>query len=194
MYPAVEKVVKPIVDRSINVVTNTLSGTREAVVSGANFLERTERPVKILTNASLRLNKITHHSIASLVRVEGHMIEGTLAATARRLEKAANANSFRQLVSDQMALMPKTRDRLAKDARKTLDVFVETRDDLREMISDTVAEFGEAGKDVATRARSAARKTTKTAKRTTKKATAKARKSGAQAKKAVRKTVAKATK
>lgn len=194
MYPAVEKVVKPIIDRSINVVSDTLSGTRDAVVSGAHFLERSERPVKILTNAGLRLNKITHHSIASLVRVEGHMIEGTLHATARRLEKAANANSFRQLVSDQMALMPKTRDRLTRDARKALDVLVETRDDLRDMISDTVAEFGDLRDDVTERAKTAARKTKQTAKRTTKKATAKARKTGAQAKKTVRKTAAKVTK
>ena len=194
MYPAVEKMVKPIVDRSKIVVTNTLSGTREAVVSGAHLLERGEKPVQILTHAGLRLNKISHKGIASLVNVQAHMIEGTLRSTAKRMEKAANANSFRQLVNDQVALIPNTRKRLAGDARKTLDVFVDTRDELREMISETVAEFSKARGGAASRARRTTKKTAKSARATTKKAASKVRKTTASAKKTAKKTTAKVTK
>lgn len=193
MNNAVQNLVKPIVDASMNIVNNTVEATRQAAVNSAKLVAKSKAPVQIMTESSLKLNAISHKSMARLLSVQSHAVEGTLLATAKRLETAANANSVNELVNDQMALIPKTRDRLAGDARNTLDVLVDTRDELRELVTATVADFGRGTPTVAAKTRRTAKKKATTAKRTAKKATGKARKTATRAKTSAKKTAKKVT-
>ena len=187
MNTAVENIVKPIIDKSIMTVSNTVSGTRNAAVASANFIARGKKPVKILTASGLKLNTITHQSIARFISTQSDMVEGTLLATADRLETAANAHSVRELVQGQVAMLPATRDRLSKDARKTFELLVEARDDLGELVSDTVVKLRKSGDDVTTKAK----RTVSKARKTAKKAPAKARAAATKKARATRKKVSK---
>lgn len=190
MTTPVEKWVKPVVDMTTNAATNALAATRQAAVTGAKLIAEAKQPIHVVTDSSLKLNKITHKSIARLVNVQSHAIEGTVLAAAKRLETAANAHSVNELVNDQVALMPVTRERIVHDVREALDVLGDTRDELRALVNDTVAEFGRSPRATTAKPRkrtvrktaTAQRSTKKTAKKTAKKArktTAKARKKAA---------------
>ncbi len=205
MNNPVQKFVRPLVDSSVRALTDTLSSSRDLAVGGAQLVARGRKPLHLMTESGLRLNTISHKSIARLMNVQAEMVEGTLVATAKRLETAANANSVRELVSDQVALLPATRDRLTGDARKALDVLSDTGEDLRELVTETFADLQDNGEDaveeVVATARRTTRKASNTAKRAKKKATtaakratAKTRKTAANAKKKVARKTRKVTK
>ena len=157
-----------------------LERVRDALDNSANWVESGKSPVKALTDKTLKLNRITHNSAARLVRVQAKFVEGTVLATAQRLQAAARADSVRHLISGQIELMPATRDRIVTDARKTIDVLSDTRDDLTTLVRETldelrsdstVAEATETVEKAASTVRKTARKTTtrKTARKGTRK-------------------------
>lgn len=192
MNTAVEKWVKPVVDKTVEAANNAVTVTRQAAHASARLMASAKQPLQVVTDSSLKLNKISHQSIARLVNVQSHAIEGTVLAAAKRLETAANAHSVNELVNDQMAMVPASRERLVKDARQALDVLSDTRDELRALVNDTVADFGRGERTSAAKARTATRRTaTKakrkaaTAKRTVKKAAKKTRKTATKARKKV---------
>ncbi|MFK7887073.1 MAG: phasin family protein [Gammaproteobacteria bacterium] len=209
MSNPVQKFVRPLVDSSVRALTDTLSSSRDFAVGGAQLVARGRKPLHLMTESGLRLNTISHKSIARLMNVQAEMLEGTLVATAKRLETAANANSVRELVNDQVALLPATRERLSGDARKALDVISNTGGDLRELVTETFADLQNNGEsaveeavETATRtARRTKKKASDTVRRTKKKATtaakratAKTRKTAASAKKKVARKTRKVTK
>ncbi len=176
-----------IKDRTAPFVDNAADRTRNATVMLADAVDRTHRPVDLAVKTSHKLNEITHKSVARLVKQQARMIEGTVDAASKRLHVAADAHNLRDLVSDQMAMFPATRDRFVKDARGTLAVFTDTREELTDLIRSVMEEArketGEVEKTVRTakrtvtrKARTAKKKATKATTKVTKKAKATPRK------------------
>jgi hypothetical protein len=198
MNNPVQQFVRPLVDSSVRAVTNTLGGSRDLAVSGAHWFAKGRRPVHLVTESSLRLNTITHKSVARLLNVQAEMVEGTLVAMAKRLETAANAHSIRELLNDQVALLPAMRERFTGDARKALNVMTDTGEDIRKLVTQTVTDLRSEGKTtVKTAASKAKKKTRRVSKKvgsTTKRAAAKTRKSANRAGKAVTKKTRKIAK
>ncbi|MEL7447698.1 MAG: phasin family protein [Pseudomonadota bacterium] len=165
-----------IKDRTAPFVDTAADRTRNATVMLADAVARTHRPVDLAVKTSLKLNEITHKSLASLVKQQASMIEGTVDAASKRLHVAADADNLRDLVNDQLAMFPATRDRLAKDARNTVAVFTETREELTDLVRSVMEqarkETGEVEKTVRTAKRTVTRKA-RTAKKTAAKTRAK---------------------
>ncbi|MFK8016166.1 MAG: phasin family protein [Gammaproteobacteria bacterium] len=186
MNNPMQEFVRPLVDTSVRMVTNTLSGSRDLAVNGAQLVAKGRKPLHLVTESGLRLNTISHKSVARLMNVQAEMIEGTLVGTAKRLETAANANSVRELVNEQVALIPATRERLADDARKMLTVITDTGEDIKELVTGTVEDLSDSGENVVEAAakttRRATKKATKKASNVAKRATAKTRKTASKAK------------
>ena len=189
MSNPVQNLVRPLVDTSVRALTDSLSGSRDLAVNGAQWVSRGRKPLHLITESGLRLNTISHKSIARLVNVQAEMLEGTLEAVAKRLETAANANSVRELFNEQVALLPATRDRLTGDVRKALDVLSGTGDDLRGLFTETVRDFQNDGESVVEEAvetaTRAAKRTKRKASKAAKRTTARARKTATSARKKV---------
>lgn len=176
-----------IKDRTAPFVDNATDRTRNATVKLADVVARTNRPVDIAMETSLRLNKITHNSVARLVKQQARMIEGTVDATAKRLHVAADATNLRDLVNDQVAMLPATRDRLANDARKAVAVFTETREELAELIRDVMAQAREGRTEIEKTVRTAKKTATRKARTVRKSASKTANKVAKKAKTSARK-------
>ncbi|MEM7082368.1 MAG: phasin family protein [Pseudomonadota bacterium] len=183
MNPIVENIVQPVVDRSLNLAALGIKNSRRLASTGSNLIGASTSTVAFASDKVLKLNKITHKSVAKLVSEQADMLEGTLTAAAKRLDVAANAESLQDLWADQIDLMPKSRQRLTRDAKKVLNVLVDTREDLSGLVSETVTEFGNRGETVAKKATKAKAKVVK-----------KARKKTATVKKAAKKTATRARK
>lgn len=132
MNPTIENIVTKVVAGPIAWSRNAMRGGRAVAGVAASALLSSREPTRRVAKAGLKLNKITHSSIADMVKLQAEIVEGTVEAGAKRLELIADADSLRTLVKDQVALMPETRDRVAGDARKTVKLFAETRDELVE--------------------------------------------------------------
>ncbi len=183
MNPVIEKIVQPVVNGSLNLASVGVKNGRRLASNGSEMIGASTSTVAFASDKVLKLNKITHKTMAKLVSEQANMLEGTLHAAAKRLDVAANAESIQDLWADQIELMPKSRQRLSRDAKKMVNVLVDTREELSELVSDAVTDFSKRGQSVAKRATKAktkvvkkARKKTATAKKTAKKTVTRARK------------------
>ncbi|MBT8143624.1 MAG: phasin family protein [Gammaproteobacteria bacterium] len=144
---------------------------RDALDTSAEWVDGGKQPIKVLTEKTLKLNRITHNSAARLVRIQSEFVEGSVGGAAQRLQALASARDIRHMVDGQVQLMPATRERVVADARKTLDVIGDTRDDLTALIRETLAELrgsdpiSEAADGIAEGAEKVAKKARKTARK-----------------------------
>jgi hypothetical protein len=118
-----------------------LSTIREATIDTAELIKSGKSPVRKFADTGLKLNRITSRSVDKLVRNQVTLVEGTLDDGARRLKMAARANSVRDLVGDQIASLPASRDRTVGSARKTIDIIKLTGTDLRGVVTEVIGEI-----------------------------------------------------
>lgn len=125
---------------------NTLQRVRSALDGGADWVATGKRPLAVLTEKTLKLNRISHNSAARLVRAQARFLEGTVEGTAQRLHAAAGASDMRELVDAQLRLNPATRERVATDVRTTFEILGDTRDDVASLIRETIDDLRVRGK------------------------------------------------
>lgn len=125
-----------------NTTTTKISQrVRQGLDTGAEWVADRKEPLDVVTEKTLKLNGISHESAARLVRQQALFIEGTVDGAARRLKTAAEADSLRNLVDGQIRLMPETRDRIVDDVRKTFAILSDTREDLGQLIRETLSDL-----------------------------------------------------
>ncbi len=182
MTPEINSQIAELFERYQPLSETAVDRVRTAAVMSADFIAAAKKPIDAVTETTLRLNKISHESLAKLVKAQSDMVEAAVDAASRHLSTAADAQSWKELVDAQMSLVPSERDRIVKDARRTLEVFADAREDVKDVFQIGPDRVTKAAK----RARTTAGKTATTAR---KKATATKRR----AKKVVRKTTARKT-
>ena len=152
-----------------------LKSIRQATVNTAEFIASGKGPIRKIADTGVKLNRISHKGVEKLVKNQASLLETTLDDGAARLKLAARADSFRALVGDQIASLPASRDRAVGTARKSIDIVVDTGNEIGGIVRGAIVDL---------------RPTQPTAKRVTKKATA-TRKKVAKKATATRKRVAK---
>ena len=112
-------------------INNTTKLAKENVERAANLVEAGTTPVNYLVNTALRLSDIANRNVNRMLEQQRDMAIGTVEAGANRLKVAASATDVRDFLKDQVELMPATRDRVRDDLRKTWEIMLDARDDLR---------------------------------------------------------------
>ena len=118
-----------------------LSTIREATIDTAELIRSGKSPIRKFADTCLKLNRITSKSVDKLVRNQVHFVEGTLDDGARRLKMAARAHNVRDLVGDQIATLPATRERTLGSARKTIDIIKLTGTDFRGVVTEVIGDI-----------------------------------------------------
>ena len=118
-----------------------LSTIREATIDTAELIRSGKSPIRKFADTGLKLNRITSKSVDKLVRNQVHFVEGTLDDGARRLKMAARAHNVRDLVGDQIATLPATRERTLGSARKTIDIIKLTGTDFRRGATEVIGDI-----------------------------------------------------
>jgi len=176
MNPVIEKVVQPLVNRSLNLATVGLKNSRRFAKTGASALANSTKTVSKVSDKALKLNKISHKTIAGLLNEQAQMVEGTLDATAKRLVVASKADSVQELWADQVELMPKSRARLSNDMKNMFGIVTETGEELTDLFATTLAEFRSDSKKTAKKATKKTASVAKKARKKTASVTKKAKK------------------
>lgn len=128
-----------------------LSTIREATIDTAELIRSGKSPIRKFADTGLKLNRITSKSVDKLVRNQVHFVEGTLDDGARRLKMAARAHNVRDLVGDQIATLPATRERTLGSARKTIDIIKLTGTDFRGVVTEVIGDIRSSAPVVAVR-------------------------------------------
>ncbi len=197
MNPTVENIVSKVAAGPLAWGQLAIDSSRTAAGMASNVMINAQRPTRRLLKAGLKINSVTHNGIADLMKHQARMLEGTMSAGAQRLDLVAEADNLRNLIKDQVALLPQTRDRLLGDARAALEILNEAREDLMEVISDGAEDVAEDIEDavapVVRKTRARASSAAKTAKKRATKTAATAKKRVNKKATAANKTVRKAS-
>ncbi len=174
-------------DRYEPMTDDAADRVRAFVTMAADFVARSRKPLDTVTATTLKLNKISHDSIAALLKIQSSMLENTVDATTRHLNSAADAKSWQDFVDAQAALLPAERERFVRDVRAALEIFSEARDDVKDAF-DTKPTV----EKVVRQTRKTTRKTTAAARKTAKRGTRTAKRGASTAKRTAKKTASKA--
>ena len=149
-----------------------IKSLRQATMNTAEFIASGKTPIRTLADTGVKLNRASHKGVEKLVRNQASLFVTTLDDGAARLKLVARATNFRTLVSDQIASLPASRDRAIGNARKSIDIVVDTGSELRGIVRGAIVELRPTTKPTVKRV---AKKTAKKATATRKKAVRKAR-------------------
>ncbi len=191
MIAKIEKIAENLKLESRRIRHDAVARVRAFVLETAGAVARVKEPVRYFGSTGLKINDISHKSMAKLLKAQLTGLEDLVEGGAQRLQLAANANSFEDLVKGQIDAIPATRSRAMAHARRTLEIVRDTGDELTGVVKGTMAGAPKAAKKVTARRKPATRKKAATRKPVAKTA---ARKAPARKKAPVRKTAASAKK
>ena len=146
-------------------ISNTTKYTKDGVERAASLVESGITPVNYVVNTAIRLSDIANQSANRFLEHQRNMAIGTVEASAHRLKIAASASGVRELLKDQVELIPATRDRIRADLNKAWGIALETRDELRTLFSDGAKGLNQTTKTTSKPTSKAATGTKKTVKK-----------------------------
>lgn len=130
--------------RDVRVEYGTLAGRaikriRAATLDTADMIDGSRKPVRKITEAGLRINRISSKGVEKLVKQQATFVDSAIEGGAHRLELAARADSFRALIGDQISMLPNARHWAVLNARKTIEIVKVTGDEIGGVLRTTVA-------------------------------------------------------
>lgn len=94
-------------------------------------------PVELLTEASLKLNTLSHQYLSRLLARQGTMVKGTLEEGEKRLQRLARATSLQQAIAAQAADLGEIPTRIADNVRETWEIVAEAGREVAALASAT---------------------------------------------------------
>ena len=172
MIDKIEKIAENLKLESQRIRHDAVARVRAFVLETAGAVARAKEPVRHFGSTGLKINDISHKSMAKLLKTQLTGLEDLVEGGAQRLQIAANASSFEDLVKGQIDAIPATRSRAIAHARRTLEIVRDTGDELSGVVKGTMAGAPKAAGKATTRRKPAARKKAATRKPATRKARA----------------------
>ena len=174
-----------------NFQKEAIKQTREVADASVDAVLNGKKVVRKAEKATLKLNSIAYGTVEKLIGKRFDVMEKNLEATAKRIKATMKAKDLKTLVKAHADLNEKTIARLTKDVNDTINIVVDTKDNVVELFNNVyntkpakkVAKkiskkatktAAKAKKTVKAKAKPAKKAVTKTAKKVSKKVTKKA--------------------
>jgi hypothetical protein len=146
---------------------------RDVAMTSAERIKAFKEPVRAMAHSTARIVTVSQNAVQGLIELQTEVVTSALTAAAMRLEHAARADSVVDLVRDQAELLRATRERIAGEATRAVEIFRVAGRDARKVGSQLYTKVlekaeVESSKGKATRARKGKRAVRKTAARTRK--------------------------
>lgn len=130
-----------IADRARGQYQNFIHGARSQTEQVAGRVREGKKPVQTLSRLGVELTSISHRATTDIVKSQARMVENQMDALAGRLHNAAQADSIRGLVRDQIRLIPASAAQFVEDTRSTFTVVRQAGGEVRDLVAGTVAEI-----------------------------------------------------
>jgi len=98
-------------------------------------------PVEVLTDATLKLNRLSHDHIARLLTRQSALLKRTLTDGERRLQRLARSESLQQALAGQTEELNEIPQRVARNARETWDIVADAGRSVSQLATATYAEL-----------------------------------------------------
>ena len=96
---------------------------REVSEVSANGIRSLKAPVRAVAHSGIRLATVSQRTLQNLIELETEALTSALTDAAVRLDRAAKAEGVVDLVRDQVALLPATRERVTDEAIRAVAIL-----------------------------------------------------------------------
>jgi phasin family protein len=152
---------------------------RGAAAKSAKRIRALQEPVRVVTHSGVKLTNVSHEAVLSLMALQLDVVTSALSDAAAQLERVAQSDNVRDLVSGQAGELRAVRERVVSDVNRAVAIVRKAGRGVRSVATETyskVARPAQAAKAKAKRnVKRAGRKTSVKAKAPAKKAVRRAR-------------------
>src|SRR5512137_2623326 len=146
---------------------------RGAAARSAKRIKALQEPVRVLTHSGVKLTNVSHEAVLDLMALQLEVVTRALSDAAAQLERVAQSDNVRDLVSGQAEELRAVRERVVSDVGRAVSIVRDAGRGARKVATETYTKV----------ARPAKARTTRTVKRAVRKPKVKAK---ARTKKTVR--------
>ena len=143
---------------------------RGAAAKSAKGIRALQDPVRVVTHSGVRLTNVSHEAILGLMALQLEVVTSALSDAAAQLERVAQSENVKDLVSGQAGELRAVRERVVSDVNRAVSIVRNAGRGARKVATETYAKVARPAKAKTTRSRKVKR-----TKRTTKARKAKAR-------------------
>lgn len=171
MNTKIENTISRISEEARGRFARLLTNARRQTKAAADTVAKGKQPLNAVSKLGLQLTAHSHKTADKVLKQQAKLVENQINAFATRLNAAASATDFRNLLATQIRLIPTNASQLVSDTRETFTILASAGQELGSLVKSTVTGFRAAAKPAArkTAGKAAKKKTSKVSK---KKATA----------------------
>ena len=118
---------------------------RKVLIGSAERFKALKSPVRKVAHSGVKFTTVSQNALQSLIELQVDVVTSALTAAAMRCERAAEAETFVDLMVGQTEMLGATRDRVVDEATRAVKIFKVAGRDLRkvgmhlyEMVSEPV--------------------------------------------------------
>ncbi len=125
-------------------VARAAQAARASADLAADRVAAANSPLEVLTEATLKLNRLSHDHVARLLTRQATLLRDTLTEGEKRLQRLATAKSLQQAVAGQAEDLNDLGPRIARNARETWAIVADAGRGVSQLAVSTYAELAQA--------------------------------------------------
>ncbi len=147
---------------------------RGAAAASAKRVRALQEPVRVVTHSGVRLTNVSHEALLGLMALQLDVVTSALSDAAAQLERVAQSDNVKDLVSGQADELRAVRERVVSDVGRAVSIVREAGRGARDVATETYTKVTRPA-TTTTKAKRAVRKPAVKAKARTKKAARRAK-------------------
>jgi phasin family protein len=112
---------------------------RGAAAKSAKGIRALQDPVRVVTHSGVRLTNVSHEALLSLMALQLDVVTSALADAAAQLERVAQSDNVRDLVSGQAGELRAVRERVVRDVGRAVSIVRDAGRGARAVATETYA-------------------------------------------------------
>jgi hypothetical protein len=118
---------------------------RKALADSSEGLKSLRSPVRMMAHSGVKLTVVSQNALQNLIEWQSEVVTSALSGAAVRFAHASRAEDFLDLVRDQTATLPASRDRIVEEATRGVAIVTDVGHEVRKLAAETYGKVVRAG-------------------------------------------------
>jgi len=115
-----------------------VSKIRQFAKNSAQGIRALREPVRVVTHSGVKLTSVSHEALLGLLALQLDVVTSALSDAAAQLDRVAQADNVKDLVSGQAEELRAIRERVVKDVNRAVAIAKDTGRSVRDVAAETV--------------------------------------------------------
>ncbi len=124
---------------------------RGAAARSARRIKALQEPVRVITHSGVRLSNVSHEAVLGLMALQLEVVTSALSDAAAQLERVAQSDNLKDLVSGQAGELRATRARVVDEMKRAVAIVKHAGRGVRSVATETYAKVTRPAKVKVTR-------------------------------------------